>query len=68
MARRVEFKVSFVLPPRATVTEARAYVLDAISTMKGCRMPPGADDEFPEGDPIFGLDSDTIKVTQIRSK
>jgi len=62
--KRVTFKVSFALPEEATVAEARAYVEDAVATMKGCLRPYGWNIEYPDdGDPMSELDEDTVRVT-----
>jgi len=62
---RVRFIVSFELPPAATIKECREYVEDAVSSMKGSREPPNQDNCWT-GDPVWGIDSDTITVTHIR--
>ena len=66
MGRRVEFKVSFELPSGATVALAQAYVQDAVGAWQGSLKPPGADEEDPEGDPMFDLDPETVQVTRLR--
>ena len=64
-SRRITFKVSFILPGDATIAEARNYIEDAVSTLKGSLMPYGIDPERPyEGDPMSELDGDTVRVTQ----
>lgn len=68
-AKRVTFKVSFILPEGATVGRARDYVEDAVSTMNGSLMPYGADHEDPDaGDPMSYLDGDTVRVTRLNQK
>jgi hypothetical protein len=62
--RRVYFTVSFLLPEDATVAEAREYVADAVSTMKGCYRPPCALGPDDPGDAMFCLDGDSVKVTR----
>lgn len=63
--RRVHFTVSFVLPPGCTLQHAHDVLADHLSIMGGDLRPPGADDEFPDGDPMFGLDRDTIRVGRL---
>ena len=64
--RRVTFRVSFLLPPSATIADARAYIVDAVSTMKGCYRPPGGYDDTDPGDAMWNLDRATVKVTRIK--
>lgn len=61
-SKRVEFKVSLVLPPEATVANTRDYIEDAVASFKGILRPPWAEG----GDPLFELDGNTVKVTAIR--
>lgn len=65
---RVEFKVSFPLPPDATIADARAYVVDAVATMRGCYRPAGAYGDDDPGDPMQPLDGDKVRVTHIRKR
>jgi hypothetical protein len=68
--RRVVFVVSFDLPPGETVTGAQAYVYDAVRSMKGGLQPPGYGpggyDPEESGDPMFGLNGDTVQVKRFR--
>lgn len=61
-SKTVSLTVTFELPEGATKTEAKEYVLDAVSTWRGSLRPPGSYDEADDGDPMWGLDSDTVKV------
>ena len=60
--KKVTFEVSFSLPPGATLSEARRYVLNAVSTWQGSLRPPGGYSEDDPGDPMFGLNGDTVRV------
>lgn len=60
---RVRIAVSFEMPKGATRQDCVDYVMDAVSTMKGCYKPDGWDGGSGEGDPLFYLDSDTVAVT-----
>lgn len=70
MSKRATFRVSLVLPPNATVRDAQEYVLDAVVSWRGSLRPPFAygdgskEDEL--GDPMFGLDSEAVKVVWIK--
>jgi hypothetical protein len=67
---RISFKVSFVLPEAATVANAREYVVNAVSTLKGGLQPPGHGpggyDPDEDGDPMFELDEKTVRVVRIK--
>lgn len=60
---RIRMAISFELPPGATREDALAYAVDAVSTMKGCLRPDGWDGPSSEGDPMFYLDSDSVRGT-----
>ena len=62
--KRVEFLVSFDLPPGCSVAEAQDYVADWVATGKGTLRPPGVYGEEDPGDPMFQLDRDSVKVKQ----
>lgn len=65
--QRVYFTVSFEKPPRATLKEVKAYLYDAVGTMKGCYRPPGGYGDNDPGDPMWDLDYKTIRVSlQVR--
>lgn len=66
--KRVEFLVSFVRPPKAKDVDMREYILDAVATWRGSLRPPGTYGEFDEGDPMFDLDGDTVKVKKPRKE
>lgn len=66
--KRVRFEVSFELPRIATMADAKAYVLDAVATMRGCYRPPGGFDDSDLGDPMWDLRSKTIKVIAIKPR
>lgn len=61
--RRVNFTVSFALPRGASVADAREYVDDAVATWRGSLRYPGGYGEDDPGDPMFGLDNSTVRVT-----
>ena len=63
--KRVEFKVSLIPPPNATLPDLREYISDAVGSWCKSFKPPGADPEDPEGDPLFDLDRDTIRVSLV---
>jgi hypothetical protein len=65
--KRVHFDVSFVLPEGATIDMAGEYVVEAVGFLKGGRKPPGVDPDDPDGDPMFGLDPDTVEVIHQRT-
>ena len=69
--KRVHFRVSFILPPHATVAEAREYVADAVASMKGCLNPGMRGDgthDPDEADSMFYLDGGSVRVTRERRK
>lgn len=68
MPRIVKFRVEFPLPPGATIPEAQAYVEEAVSTWRGSLRPPGSYEPDDEGDPMYGLDGDTVRVTRLKSE
>jgi hypothetical protein len=54
---RVEFRVSFTLPPGATVARAKEFVESAVRAEVGiCH---------PSEDPMHELDRDSVTVTRI---
>lgn len=62
----IQLVVSFVRPKGATIEEMIAYVDDAVSTWTGqCRPPCALSDDDP-GDPMFGLDQNTVKVRRLK--
>lgn len=66
---RVTLKVELDVPYGSNKTDVKAYVLDAIQTHRGSLQPPFADlgdGTFAEGDPLFDLDADSVKVTFLR--
>lgn len=67
-SKRVEFRVSFLLPEGALVRDAKAYVIDAVHTMNGCYRPPGSYDDNDPGDPMWGLERESIEVKVARKK
>jgi hypothetical protein len=67
MTKRAQFTVSFVMPPGATLKEAKEYIVDAVASMKGSYRPPASYDETDPGDPMFRLDGDTVKVVGHKS-
>ena len=62
MPRRCAFTVSFEIPPGATRDDCARYVEDAVTDYAGCLKPSDVDPEDPEGDPMFGINRDSIKV------
>jgi hypothetical protein len=58
--KRVSFKVSFDLPPEASVSEALAYVFKAVTMYKGLLD--------PDNDSMFNVDRDSINVAHTHYK
>lgn len=48
-------------PEGVTVTQMKAYIQDAVSSLSLSFKPPGMDDEDPDGDPLFGKTECTVK-------
>lgn len=65
---RITFAVSLVLPPGARAAAAREYIEDAVASWRGQLRPPGGYDDNDPGDQLFNLDTDTIRVTRLRSR
>ena len=63
--RIVRFSVEFELPETAKLNDAYNYLIDAVTTMRGCYRPP---DEESEGDPMWALDPDTVRVSLYRAR
>jgi len=59
------FKVCLNLPENATREDARTYIDDAIRSWKGSLMPPETHLDYPEGDPMFNLDPETVSVDKL---
>jgi hypothetical protein len=66
MPKTVEFKVAFPLPDRITVADAREYVEDAVLSWRDTLRPPRAYGPDDDGDPMWWLDRDSVKVTRLR--
>jgi hypothetical protein len=62
---KVRFVVEFEKPEGATMNDARAYLYDAVTTMRGCYKPP---DDEDEGDPMWALDPDTVSISLYRAR
>jgi hypothetical protein len=56
-AKRSRYVVELFRPDGVTSAEMRAYIEDAVASMKGSYHPE---------DPIFELDGDTVKVKSFR--
>lgn len=56
--RLITCVVSAEVPAEVAVDEWRDYVQDAVGTMRGAR--------HPYADPIFDLDSETVRVKKLR--
>lgn len=72
---KAKFVVTLTLPPGASARDARAYVRDAVQSMKGALKPPYhetkdglciGDPDDPEGDPMFLLNESTVTVTHLK--
>lgn len=66
--RRVQFVVSFTIPRGATIAECRAYVEDWVQSGRGALRPPGGEDENDPGDPMWRLDTNSVKVTRYNAR
>jgi len=62
------FKVTLDIPTGASVRDAQEYILDAVQTWAGSLRPPGGHDDCDEGDPMFGLDRNKVKVVRYRKE
>lgn len=56
------FTVTMKQPSRASITDCRDYIAEAVETWCGQCRPPGALDDNDDGDPMWALDSRTVKV------
>jgi hypothetical protein len=65
---RIEIVVSFLIPDDATIDDCVNYVDDAVSSMCGSYRPDNFDGEGGEGDPMFYLDSDSVKAVYLSRK
>jgi len=68
-SKKIRLVVELTLPEGATQTRARAYVEEAVQCWAGSLQPPGADlgdGTVAQGDPMFNLDKDTVKVSRPR--
>lgn len=68
MTRRVTFTVSFDRPDGCTVAEAQETLRNHLSSMGGDLRPPGGFGSDDSGDPMFGMDRSTIKVTRQKKR
>jgi len=60
---RKRFIVELELPEEASYTDALFYIGDAVATWRGSLRPDAADgDLWSEGDPMWYLDPDSVKV------
>lgn len=57
-AKTARFVVKLDMPDRATKTQVRDYIKDAVTSMKGC---------YPPEDPVRDLDNDMVEVWFFRS-
>lgn len=64
----VTFTVTMKQPRGATLTDIRQYIDEAVTKWRGSLRPPGAYDNEDPGDPMFGLDTDTVRVSRCVSK
>lgn len=60
---RVRITISFDLPDGASREDALVYTVDAVQSMKGSLRPVGGYGPDDEGDPMFYLDSDSVRGT-----
>lgn len=66
--KRAYFKVSFLLPEDCDIERAHGYIEESVRCWHGCLEPPHEDEDggWTDGDPMFNLDPDTVKVTKIK--
>lgn len=67
--RRIVMLVSFQLPEGATFDQAVAYTAQAVASWSGSLQPPGmdmGDGTFADGDPMFNLDAESVRVERKR--
>ena len=64
--KRLEFIVSFNRPKGASITECTDYIYDSIRSWKGGLRPPLALDDDDPGDPMWGLEPDSVTVRHSR--
>jgi hypothetical protein len=64
--KSIEFIVRFKKPPDATTRDCKIYIEDAVGMWKSSLCPGGSDGAGGrlDRDPMFDLDSDTIRVTR----
>lgn len=53
------------VPNNVTMEEFREYVLDAVASWRGSLRPPYSYDDDDPGDPLWGLDPDSVRVTRL---
>lgn len=64
--KKLSFVVTFDQPDGSLVEDCRAYIVDAVSAWRGSLRPPGGYEPTDSGDPMWGLNSDTVKVRRYR--
>lgn len=64
--RKVRFRIEFDLPPGADADDAEECLVSHVVSMGGDRRPPGGYGENDPGDPMFGLDRDSIAVQRLK--
>lgn len=68
MSRRRErigyFLVTLPIPDGASFKDVQEYIHDAVGSWNGSLRPPGGYGPEDEGDPLFGIERDSIKVEQ----
>lgn len=62
-----KFIVELEIPDGADFEDCVQYILDAVSTWRGALRPPLSYGDDDPGDPMFGLDRDSVSVSRIRS-
>jgi len=66
-AKTKSFRVRLTIPDGATVADCRDYIKDAVRSWCGGYRPPGAMGPDDDGDPLFDLDKDSVRVMLLRS-
>lgn len=61
-----QFKVTLEVPEGATIADCKEYILDSVQTWCGALRPPFACGDNDPGNPMFGLNRDSVRVVQVR--
>lgn len=64
--RRAKYRVEFDIPEDASREEVEECLVSHLLSMGGDRRPPGGYGDNDPGDPMFGLDRQTLFVSKLR--